>query len=136
MKFEAGKTYKTRSGEEADEWLADALWAAYGGERDDKAGLLAVARLARELLQPCNGMMQVSDDGKTVTPLCEFRARAERAEAAIEKLRAVIEITLRKTNEPETANLNAANVAHILGLTITPARELTVTWNKDTQNEV
>lgn len=121
-----------------DDGLANDLWTTYGGERDDKAGLLAVARLARELLQPCNGMMQVSDDGKTVTPLCEFRARAERAEAAIERVRAKIENVLRipsNTDRGDGIDFALKDIAHILGFKITPVRELTVTWDQNTDSE-
>jgi hypothetical protein len=50
-----------------------------------------MGRRARELLQPCNGAVQVSDDGKTVAPICDLKVRLEKAEAALERVRATFE---------------------------------------------
>jgi hypothetical protein len=121
-----------------DEGLAGVLFDAYAQSANETEGWLAVARRARELLQPCNGMMQASDDGKTVTPLCEFRARAERAEAAIERARAKIENVLRipsNTDRGDGIDFALKDIAHILGFKITPVRELTVTWDQNTDSE-
>jgi len=100
----------------------------------DPDGFAKLGGRARELLQPA----PTADDPNWYNNLVsmtksrnEALERTERAEAAIERARGVIEATLRKADAPETASLNAVNVAHILGLTITPARELTVTWEKD-----
>jgi transcriptional regulator with XRE-family HTH domain len=111
---EAGETAATDRMTEAD--LATKLWDAWACGRDDNDGWRKVARFVRGMGQP------------------EANARAERAEAAVEAARRIIEATLLA----ETANAygrgceeKSRQIAEAMGMTIRPSRELTVTWNKD-----
>lgn len=60
----------------------------------------------------------------------DANARAERVVAAIERAIPVIKAKLEGAHPGSTICL-ARDIAEALGLTITPARELTVTWNKE-----
>jgi hypothetical protein len=84
----------------------------------------AEGRRARELLQPCNGVVQVSDDGKTVVPICDLKIRLEKAEAALERVRATFEGWLRPAATSEGgkhADTVLWEVAREAGLRIIPA---------------
>jgi hypothetical protein len=62
------------------------------------------------------------------------KARAERAEAAIEAARRIIEATvLADTVDAygRGCDEKSRQIAEAMGMTIRPSRELTVTWNKD-----
>jgi hypothetical protein len=103
-----------------DAQLAEALFDAYATAKSETAGWNAVASRARELLQGGDAVAAIR--------------RAERAEAAVEAARRIIEATLLA----ETLNAfghgceeKSRQIAEAMGLTITPSRELTVTWNKD-----
>lgn len=62
---------------------------------------------------------------------CDFKIRAERAEAAIERVVEGVRYMLGSDRETEIGNgkyYAALHIAQVSGLTITPARELTVVW--------
>ncbi|HMD53824.1 MAG TPA: hypothetical protein VKJ65_04660 [Phycisphaerae bacterium] len=104
--------------------LANELWNAFGIATNDKEGWLTAAVRARELLQPSvNGSLTVQS---------EYKIRAERAEAAIERARSCVESGLRMTalNDFQRGFDEALKtICTVAGFTITPARELAVTWN-------
>jgi hypothetical protein len=99
-----------------DAQLAEALFDAYATAKSETAGWNAVASRARELLQGGDAVAAIR--------------RAERAEAAVEAARRIIEATLLA----ETLNAygrgcdeKSRQIAEAMGMTITPARDLTVT---------
>lgn len=61
--------------------------------------------------------------------LVHYKDRAERVVAAIERAIPVIKAKLEGAHPGSTICL-ARDIAEALGLTITPARELTLIWNK------
>jgi hypothetical protein len=114
-----------------DEEIAIRLWglfAALDVPEDQKLRRWThIARRARELLAP----KPDTDKEALKAALYASERRAERAEAAIERARVAIEATLRVEGEDDFGkgvNHCALHMASDIGLTITPARELTVTW--------
>jgi hypothetical protein len=115
-----------------DEQIGTLLWDAWGAEKGEEAGWLAVARCARELLQPQNKHNETYECviADLTQQVRDANARAERVVAAIERAIPVIKAKLEGAHPGSTICL-ARDIAEAFGLTITPARELTVTWNKD-----
>jgi hypothetical protein len=114
---EAGETAATDRMTEAD--LATKLWDAWACGRDDNDGWRKVARFVRGMGQPLKAR--------------EANARAERAEAAVEAARRIIEASLLAETENaygRGCDEKSRQIAEAMGMTITPARELTVTWEK------
>jgi hypothetical protein len=98
--------------------------ASYFGRGTAKAHYAQMGRRARELLQPCNGALQVSADGKTVAPICDLKVRLEKAEAALERVRATFEGWLRPAATSEGGkhvDTILWEVAREAGLRIIPA---------------
>jgi hypothetical protein len=117
----------------ADIALANELWDAWLTGTCTKSSWICAARRARELLQPQNKHNEtyecvIADLTRQVR---EANSRAERAEAAIERARKTIENDLCGSECDAVSvgyRLEARRIANALGLTITPARELAVTW--------
>jgi hypothetical protein len=128
------------AGEMTDEYFAGLLHDAWASARSEDEGWLAAALCARELLQPEGAALAANQchDGygdeygnHRCREVDAWKARAERAEAAIERARACIEINLqaRPSDDFEKGfDVGLRLAADKLGLTITPARDLTVTW--------
>jgi hypothetical protein len=131
-----------------DEEIGEEIGAAFckiAGSRPWKAAsqpeaYRASVQRARELLLPEGAALAANQchDGygdeygnHRCREVDAWKARAERAEAAIERARACIEINLqaRPSDDFEKGfDVGLRLAADKLSLTITPARELTVTW--------
>ena len=120
--------------------LANELWTAYGKAPNEPDGWLAAAQRARELLQTKHDETDACliadlkrDQMLSREEERKAEQRAERAEAAIERARSCVESGLRMTalNDFQRGFDEALKtICTVAGFTITPARELTVTWEK------
>ena len=116
-------------------WFEEAMNLVNGVQADWRAAAAVFEAAANEQVdgnkQPARsseGMMERA--AQDAYYLVHYKDRAGRAVAAIERAIPVIKAKLEGAHPGSTICL-ARDIAEALGLTITPARELTVTWNKE-----
>lgn len=144
--FEPGKIYKTRGGEDALIYCVDApgeypVHGRVGGYSKSwtlEGMILGLYHTECDYDLLPGAIDEPPESACVIVDLmAQVRAakiRAERAEAAIERAREAIEKELRNSVPGENViwfHACASHIAAIMGLTIAPARELTVTWNKE-----
>lgn len=140
--FVVGNRYRTRGGGDATVTAAGADYIIVQYDDGTKTerkldgthainGLLGSHQFPRDLIPGAIPDKPVENASSAETEAAYLKRRAERAEVAIERARAWTERTLKLQSNTEADrffNEGLRSLAKPLGLTITPSRELMVTW--------